>query len=71
MSSLVFNLVTAALMVLMLRVALNLVDPETFRGRRFPWVAVALTALAIALLTVSIQTIRAAVANPIKSLRTQ
>jgi hypothetical protein len=48
MSALVFNLVTAALMVLMLRVGLTLVDPETFRSRPRPWVAVTLVALAVA-----------------------
>ncbi|WP_406440555.1 hypothetical protein OHB14_16730 [Streptomyces sp. NBC_01613] len=47
MGAIVFNLTTAALMVLMFKGGLALVGEDTLRGRPVPWAAVALTAVAI------------------------
>lgn len=48
MDALVFNVTTAALMVLMFKGGLALLGERTLRGRRIPWAAVALTGLALA-----------------------
>jgi hypothetical protein len=48
MEAIVYNLVTAALMVLMLNAGLALLPKETWRGRGVPWVAVGITVLAVA-----------------------
>ncbi|MDJ0385597.1 hypothetical protein [Streptomyces sp. G-G2] len=48
MGALLFNVTTAALMVLMFNGGLALVGQDTLRGRRVPWAAVGLTALALA-----------------------
>ncbi|MFK0046205.1 hypothetical protein ACIQU4_19300 [Streptomyces sp. NPDC090741] len=47
MGALVFNVTTAALMVLMFKGGLALLGEDTLRGRRVPWAAVALTGLAL------------------------
>ncbi|MFJ3913837.1 hypothetical protein [Streptomyces vinaceus] len=47
MDALVFNVTTAALMVLMFKGGLALVGEGTLRGRRIPWAAVTLTGLAL------------------------
>ncbi|WLQ42680.1 hypothetical protein P8A22_23730 [Streptomyces laculatispora] len=48
MGGLLFNATTAALMMLMLNGGLALVGQDTLRGRRIPWAAVGLTAVALA-----------------------
>ncbi|WP_371677390.1 hypothetical protein [Streptomyces sp. NBC_01276] len=48
MGAIVFNATTAALMVMMFNGGLDLLGRDTLRGRRTPWAAVALTALALA-----------------------
>jgi len=48
MSVLVFNVVTAALMVLLFKVATTLVEPGTLRSRRIPWAAILLTIFVVA-----------------------
>lgn len=48
MSALLFNLVTAVLMVLMLKSALALTGPDTIWRRGIPWLAVGLTLVALA-----------------------
>ncbi|MFJ9060688.1 hypothetical protein [Streptomyces sp. NPDC102409] len=48
MDALVFNVTTAALMVLMFKGGLALLGEGTLRGRRIPWAAVTLTGLALA-----------------------
>lgn len=48
MSGLLFNVTTAVLMMLMLNGGLTLVGQDTLRGRRVPWAAVGLTAVALA-----------------------
>lgn len=48
MGALVFNATTAALMVMMFNGGLDLLGRGTLRGRRVPWAAVGLTALALA-----------------------
>ncbi|MGO4459686.1 hypothetical protein AB4039_20660 [Streptomyces sp. M-16] len=48
MGAIVFNVTTAALMVMMFNGGLDLLGRDTLRGRRIPWAAVALTALALA-----------------------
>lgn len=48
MDALVFNATTAALMVMMFNGGLDLLGRDTLRGRRVPWAAVGLTALALA-----------------------
>ncbi|MFG2621666.1 hypothetical protein ACGFXC_29020 [Streptomyces sp. NPDC048507] len=48
MGALVFNATTAALMVIMFNGGLELLGRGTLRGRRVPWAAVGLTALALA-----------------------
>ncbi|MFF1920539.1 hypothetical protein ACFVW8_08170 [Streptomyces sp. NPDC058221] len=48
MGGLLFNVTTAVLMVLMLNGGLALLGQETLRGRRVPWAAVGLTAVALA-----------------------
>ncbi|MEV4561966.1 hypothetical protein AB0K51_34000 [Kitasatospora sp. NPDC049285] len=48
MDALVFNVTTAALMVLMFNGGLALVGRSTLGGRRIPWAAVGLTGLALA-----------------------
>ncbi|MFE6844527.1 hypothetical protein [Streptomyces sp. NPDC057686] len=48
MDAVVFNVTTAALMVLMFKGGLALLGEDTLRGRRIPWAAVALTGLALA-----------------------
>ncbi|MCD9879232.1 hypothetical protein [Streptomyces guryensis] len=47
MGTIVFNLTTAALMVLMFKSGVALVGEDTLRQRPIPWAAVALTAVAI------------------------
>lgn len=47
MGALVFNVTTAAMMVLMFKGGLALLGEDTLRGRRVPWAAVALTGLAL------------------------
>lgn len=47
MSALLFNITTAALMVLIFKGGMALVGQDTLRRRPVPWLAVALTALAI------------------------
>ncbi|MFE3997130.1 hypothetical protein ACFXPW_36410 [Streptomyces goshikiensis] len=47
MDALVFNVTTAALMVLMFKGGLALLGEGTLRGRRTPWAAVVLTGLAL------------------------
>ncbi|WP_405705472.1 hypothetical protein [Streptomyces sp. NBC_00069] len=48
MGALVFNVTTAALMVMMFNGGLDLLGRDTLRGRRVPWAAVGLTVLALA-----------------------
>ncbi len=48
MEAIVFTLTTAALLLLIAQAGLALVGRDTIRGRSIPWVAVALTALAVA-----------------------
>lgn len=48
MGGLLFNVTTAALMMLMLNGGLALVGQDTLRGHRIPWAAVGLTAAALA-----------------------
>ncbi|MFD8979418.1 hypothetical protein [Streptomyces sp. NPDC059564] len=48
MGALVFNVTTAALMVIMFNGGLDLLGRGTLRGRPVPWAAVGLTALALA-----------------------
>ncbi len=48
MGGLLFNVTTAALMVLMLNGGLTLLGQHTLRGRRLPWAAVGLTSAAVA-----------------------
>ncbi|MFI9649154.1 hypothetical protein ACIHAA_22985 [Streptomyces sp. NPDC052040] len=47
MGAIVFNVTTAALMVMMINCGLGVVGRDTLRGRPVPWAAVALTALAV------------------------
>ncbi|RGD60450.1 hypothetical protein DR950_24080 [Kitasatospora xanthocidica] len=47
MGAIVFNVTTAALMVMMVNCGLGVVGRDTLRGRPLPWAAVALTALAV------------------------
>ncbi|WP_328866806.1 hypothetical protein [Streptomyces sp. NBC_00304] len=48
MGGLLFNVTTAALMMLMLNGGLSLLGQGTLRGRRIPWAAVGLTSVAVA-----------------------
>ncbi|MFF5029955.1 hypothetical protein ACFY2J_37890 [Streptomyces collinus] len=48
MSAILFNVTTAALLVLMFKAGMLLVDGEPIRRRPFPWAAAALTAVAVA-----------------------
>ncbi|MFF3174843.1 hypothetical protein ACFVQ0_19745 [Streptomyces sp. NPDC057900] len=48
MGGLLFNVTTAALMMLMLNGGLTLLGQGTLRGRRIPWAAVGLTSVAVA-----------------------
>ncbi|AOP46949.1 hypothetical protein [Streptomyces lydicus] len=48
MGGLLFNVTTAALMVMMINSGLGAVGRESLRGRPVPWVAVGLTVLAVA-----------------------
>ncbi|MFG2597893.1 hypothetical protein [Streptomyces sp. NPDC048462] len=48
MGGLLFNVTTAALMMLMLNGGLTLLGQDTLRARRVPWAAVGLTSLAVA-----------------------
>ncbi|MFF4531814.1 hypothetical protein ACFY1P_21395 [Streptomyces sp. NPDC001407] len=48
MGALLFNVTTAALMVLMFKGGLALIGEDTLRRRRTPWAAVALTGVALA-----------------------
>ncbi|MFJ4854793.1 hypothetical protein [Streptomyces sp. NPDC088730] len=48
MGGLLFNVTTAALMMLMLNGGLALLGQDTLRGRRVPWAAVGLTSVAVA-----------------------
>ncbi|KAA2261127.1 hypothetical protein F0L68_18575 [Solihabitans fulvus] len=48
MEALVFNLTTAALLVVMFKAGVALVGPDTVQQRRIPWFAVGLTVVAIA-----------------------
>ncbi|MFI9270820.1 hypothetical protein ACIGXM_08950 [Kitasatospora sp. NPDC052896] len=48
MSVILFNLTTAALMVLMFKCGMALIGPDTIGRRPLPWAAVGLTALAVA-----------------------
>ena len=54
MMVLLYNLATAALMVLLLRSAVLLVDPATLKRRRIPWGAAAVTAVAVAAVVVQV-----------------
>lgn len=47
MGAILFNVTTAALMVMMVNCGLGVVGRDTLRGRPIPWAAVALTALAV------------------------
>lgn len=47
MGAIVFNVTTAALMVMMVNCGLGVVGRDTLRGRPIPWAAAALTAIAI------------------------
>ncbi|WP_257980228.1 hypothetical protein [Streptomyces sp. CB02959] len=47
MDAIIFNLTTAALLVLMFKCGLLLVGEDTMRRRPVPWVAIALTAVAV------------------------
>ncbi|MEU9076628.1 hypothetical protein [Kitasatospora sp. NPDC048538] len=47
MEAIVFNVTTAALMVMMVNCGLGVVGRDTLRGRPVPWAAVALTAIAV------------------------
>ncbi|GAA2780758.1 hypothetical protein GCM10010441_01940 [Kitasatospora paracochleata] len=47
MGAIVFNVTTAALMVMMVNCGLGVVGRDTLRGRPVPWTAVGLTALAV------------------------
>ncbi|MEU3494233.1 hypothetical protein ABZ747_12185 [Kitasatospora cineracea] len=48
MGAIVFNVTTAALMVMMLNCGLGVVGRDTLRARPLPWAAIALTAVAVA-----------------------
>ncbi|RAJ42219.1 hypothetical protein K353_02568 [Kitasatospora sp. SolWspMP-SS2h] len=48
MGAIVFNVTTAALMVMMLNCGLAVLGRDTLRGRPLPWAAIALTATAVA-----------------------
>ncbi|GHB51454.1 hypothetical protein GCM10010347_21560 [Streptomyces cirratus] len=54
MDALVFNVTTAALMVLMFKGALALLGEDTLRRRPTPWAAIGLTALVIAALVMQL-----------------
>ncbi|WP_256641288.1 hypothetical protein [Streptomyces murinus] len=47
MGAIVFNVTTAALMVMMVNCGLGVVGRDTLRGRPIPWAAAALTAIAV------------------------
>ncbi|WP_354637134.1 hypothetical protein [Kitasatospora camelliae] len=47
MGAILFNVTTAALMVMMVNCGLGVVGRDTLRGRAVPWAAVALTVLAV------------------------
>ncbi|OIK28401.1 hypothetical protein [Streptomyces malaysiense] len=47
MGAIVFNVTTAALMVMMVNCGLGVAGRDTLRGRPIPWAAVALTAIAV------------------------
>ncbi|MFD8141673.1 hypothetical protein [Streptomyces sp. NPDC059708] len=47
MEAIVFNVTTAALMVMMFNCGLGVVGRDTLRGRPLPWAAIALTAVAV------------------------
>lgn len=47
MGAIVFNLTTAALMIMMVNCGLGVVGRDTVRGRPIPWAAVILTAIAV------------------------
>lgn len=47
MEAIVFNVTTAALMVMMVNCGLGVVGRDTLRGRPLPWAAIALTAVAV------------------------
>ncbi|MFJ7249615.1 hypothetical protein ACIQWA_33965 [Kitasatospora sp. NPDC098652] len=47
MDAIVFNVTTAALMVMMVNCGLGVVGRDTLRGRPLPWAAIALTAVAV------------------------